>query len=345
VALSVEEVTSVTRDQRTPSRLRRVFVGPAELRAGWRLLIFAAVLPLAVGVVILVLIAVRGRATREPLPVLNDLMTASVVLLATTVMASIEKRKLADYGLPWRQVLGGKFWVGALVGFATMTTLIAALHLAGAVSLSKGTVQGSALGIYAAFAGFGFVFGAMFEELTCRGYLLFTLTTGLGFWPAAVLSSTLFGALHALNPGETAFGCFSTGVFGFLFCVILRRTGNLWMPIGFHAAYNWAESFFYGTPDSGFLARERFLTADFSGPTWLTGGSAGKRALRRARRCDDNRFRPLAAGRQVSRPSRAPSSSSSGRSGRHWLTPPAASRAGRSRPRLAIASPRPLEPA
>jgi membrane protease YdiL (CAAX protease family) len=252
-----------------------VFFGPAELRTGWRLLIFLAALLLSLGVIFFMLLAVRGRAAREPLPVLNDLITASVVLLATAVMALFERRKLADYGLPLRQCLGGKFWAGVLVGFATMTTLIAAMHLAGVVSLSKGTAQGSALAIYAVFAAVGFAFGAMFEELLCRGYLLFTLTTGLGFWPAAVLSSTLFGVLHGLNPGETWFGCFSTGVFGFLFCVMLRRTGNLWMPIGFHAAYNWAESFFYGTPDSGILARERFMTAALSGPKWLTGGSAG----------------------------------------------------------------------
>jgi membrane protease YdiL (CAAX protease family) len=101
------------------------------------------------------------------------------------------------------------------------------------------------------------------------------VTTGFGFWPAALVSSAIFGLLHAGNQGETAFGCFSTGVFGFLFCVLLRRTGNLWMPIGFHAAYNWAESFFYGTTDSGFLAHDRFLTVEVSGSRWLTGGSAG----------------------------------------------------------------------
>jgi membrane protease YdiL (CAAX protease family) len=274
VPVSLDDSTSAINPP-TPSRLRRVFFGPAELRAGWRLLIFLGVLPLSLGVIVLVVLAVRGRAAQESLPVLNDLLTSSIVLVATAVMAIFERRRLADYGLPLRQCLGEKFWAGVLVGLATMTTLMAAMHLAGVVSLSKGTAQGSALVTYAVFAAVGFVFGAAFEELLCRGYLLFTLTTGLGFWPAAVLSSTLFAVLHRLNPGETWFGCFSTGVFGLLLCVILRRTGNLWMPIGFHASYNWAESFFYGTPDSGILARERFLTAEFSGSKWLTGGSAG----------------------------------------------------------------------
>ncbi len=258
-----------------PGPVRRIFFNSAELCAGWRLVIYLAVM-LAVGLGIGVVIHfVRGGRTPQSLPIFDELIAASIIFLTTAVMAIIEKRELADYGLPLRQCLGRRFWLGAVFGLVTMTMVVAAMHVAGVIAFSKGTVQGQALATYATFAALTFVFGAIFEELTCRGYLLFTLTTGMGFWPAAVLSSAIFGILHSGNPGETAFGCFSTGVFGFLFCVLLRRTGNLWMPIGFHAAYNWAESFFYGTTDSGFLAHDRFLTGDVSGSRWLTGGSAG----------------------------------------------------------------------
>jgi membrane protease YdiL (CAAX protease family) len=62
---------------------------------------------------------------------------------------------------------------------------------------------------------------------------------------------------------------------GLLFCLMIRRTGNLWFAIGFHAAWDWAETFFYGTPDSGLLGVGRFLNSSVHGPNWLTGGSAG----------------------------------------------------------------------
>ena len=39
-----------------------------------------------------------------------------------------------------------------------------------------------------------------------RGYLQATLTRGLGFWPAAILVSVLFGAGHIPNAGETVVG-------------------------------------------------------------------------------------------------------------------------------------------
>ena len=64
------------------------------------------------------------------------------------------------------------------------------------------------------------------EEFLFRGYLQYTLTTGMGFWPSAVLLSALFGLAHSGNPGESKFGLLSVVVFALLFCVFLRRTGE-----------------------------------------------------------------------------------------------------------------------
>jgi hypothetical protein len=95
------------------------------------------------------------------------------------------------------------------------------------------------------------------------------------FWPAALFISVVFGAAHLENPGENALGIVQVVATGLLFCLMIRRTGNLWFAIGFHAAWDWAETFFYGTPDSGLLAVGRFLNSSVHGPNWLTGGSAG----------------------------------------------------------------------
>ena len=256
--------------------VRAVFYGPSELRAGWRLLIFFVFFIVASLVVVMLSSPLGGHLnTVESRRIVGTLASLIPLLAAGVLMAKIEGRRMADYGLPWRQSLGKQFWQGALLGFPTITALVAASHLAGAISFTEGTPQGPLIWLYAIGYALFFVAAALLEEFSCRGYLLFTLTTGMGFWPAAVLSSMLFGALHRANPGETLFGCFSAAVFGFLFCVMLRRTGNLWMPTGFHAAYNWGEAFFFGTPDSGQLAPQRFLTAHFDGPQWLTGGSAG----------------------------------------------------------------------
>jgi membrane protease YdiL (CAAX protease family) len=97
--------------------------------------------------------------------------------------------------------------------------------------------------------GIAFVLVGLFEEFLCRGYVQYTLASGIGFWPAAFVMSGLFGLGHAFNSGETVVGAVAAGMFGLLFCLFLRRTGNLWCAVGFHAAWNWGQTF-YGVPDS-----------------------------------------------------------------------------------------------
>ncbi len=65
--------------------------------------------------------------------------------------------------------------------------------------------------------------------------------------PTAAILSLLFLGFHLLNAGETAVGLVAFGV-------LLPQhwlTGNRWFAIGFHAAWDWGQSFFYGVPNSG----------------------------------------------------------------------------------------------
>jgi membrane protease YdiL (CAAX protease family) len=113
------------------------------------------------------------------------------------------------------------------------------------------------------------------EELAFRGYWLFTFARRLRFWPAALFTSAIFGVAHLGNPGENFLGILQVVVTGLLFCLMIRRTGTLWFALGFHAAWDWAETFFYGTPDSGLIGVGHYLNTSSHGPNWLTGGSAG----------------------------------------------------------------------
>ncbi len=67
----------------------------------------------------------------------------------------------------------------------------------------------------------------------------------------------------------------NVGLTGMLSCLILRRTGNLWMAVGYHAAWDWAESYFYGVADSGRMVEGHLFSTSISGPAWLSGGSVG----------------------------------------------------------------------
>jgi len=96
-----------------------------------------------------------------------------------------------------------------------------------------------------------------------------------GFWQAAWTTSTAFGYYHTNNNGENWIGIVAAASIGFVFCVSVRVTGSAWWAIGCHSAWDWAETFFYGTPDSGFAARRHLFTASASGNVLWSGGADG----------------------------------------------------------------------
>ncbi len=113
------------------------------------------------------------------------------------------------------------------------------------------------------------------EEFRYRGYCLFTLASGIGFWPAAVVLSVIFGYGHAGNVGESPIGLVNAGLAGLVFCLMLRRTGDLWLAIGFHTGFNWAQAYFFGVPVSGHDLPNHLFESKSSGPAWLSGGTVG----------------------------------------------------------------------
>lgn len=191
------------------------------------------------------------------------------------ILARLERRPFDDYGLSLRLAFKHSFWLGGLWGFISLSCLLLLMRAAGVVSSSGLAVHGLRALKFAAFYGVMFLAVALFEEFSVRGYPLFTLTQGMGFWPAAVFMSVLFGAIHLGNSGESWIGVLGAASIGFFFCLTLRRTGNLWFAVGFHAAWDWAETYFYAVPDSGQMFPGHLLQTSFHGPTLLSGGTVG----------------------------------------------------------------------
>jgi hypothetical protein len=98
---------------------------------------------------------------------------------------------------------------------------------------------------------------------------------GAPFWQAAWVTSTLFGFIHTGNNGENWIGIFAAALVGFIFCVSVRLTGSAWWAIGCHASWDWAETYLYGTADSGMVAQGHFLTTNPVGNALWSGGADG----------------------------------------------------------------------
>jgi uncharacterized protein len=200
---------------------------------------------------------------------------AFFVVLATWIVSRMEKRPLDDYGLPLPQTFGKRFWEGCLWGFVMLSAIVLFLRASGHFQIDSVALTGDALFRYALGWAAVFLAVSISEELAFRGYWLFTFARRLRFWPSALFTSAIFGVAHLGNPGENFLGILQVVVTGLLFCLMIRRTGTLWFALGFHAAWDWAETFFYGTPDSGLIGVGHYLNTSSHGPNWLTGGSAG----------------------------------------------------------------------
>ena len=203
----------------------------------------------------------------------SELLVA--VVAAALVMSLIEKRPLGAYGLPRCGAFGKLFWLGSLWGIAAITLLLVVIRAVGDFYFGAIVLHGAHIAKFALFRGLFFLVVGFFEEFLMRGYTLFTLTKGIGFWPAALLLSAIFGAIHLSNQGEAWIGALSAGLIGLFFCLTLRRTGTLWFAVGMHAAWDWGESFLYSVPDSGTFVPGHLMKSSFQGSRWLTGGTVG----------------------------------------------------------------------
>jgi membrane protease YdiL (CAAX protease family) len=267
------------------STLRSVFFNERGLRAGWRLVIFAAILAAlwfvsvsAFSLLSTAMGAPQGQAAAgSPLWLsLAEMAYFIPVLLATWIMSKIERQRVGTYGLPLAKSALPRFAVGYVAwGFVPLTVVLLTMRLLGVFYFGGLSVHGRDAFYWAAAWGLMFLSVALLEEYLFRGYALYTLADGVGFWPATVILAVAFARVHMGNGGESRIGIAGVLLFAIFASATLRRTGNLWLAVGAHAGWDWGESFFYGVSDSGFQAPGHLFNPRVQGPDWLSGGSVG----------------------------------------------------------------------
>jgi membrane protease YdiL (CAAX protease family) len=206
-------------------------------------------------------------AVEAALALLTALLPAALLRLATR-----EPPILFGWGLPPR---GKQMAIGMAGGLAMMALCLCTIAALGGLRFGAPTLPPIALLGYGAAYGAIFILVGIAEEGMLRGYALMQLSRAVGFWPATILTSLIFVALHLGHANETLIGLAQVGAFGLLMALSVRRTGGIWCALGFHAAWDFAETYLFGVPDSGAASVGSLITSTFSGPAWLTGGTAG----------------------------------------------------------------------
>lgn len=160
--------------------------------------------------------------------------------------------------------------VGIGLGAALVTIIVVGVWLAG--GYAPGAFQG-----WQAFADLApkILVGALIEELLFRGLLLRLLVKRLGIAAGLVVSTLLFAAAHAGNPGAGTLALVGVGLeVGLLVSLGYLLTGRVWLGIGMHFAWNFTQGGVFSLPVSG-LQGHGLFDGRLAGPDWLTGGPFG----------------------------------------------------------------------
>ncbi len=209
----------------------------------------------------------------------RELWWFAIVLAAAAIMSRIEHRSVGAYGLPLRGSALKHFGQGLLLGFGEISILIGFLAAFRGYAFGSLELHGIQAARWAGVWLLVFTVVGLFEEFAFRGYTQFTLGEGIGFWPAAIVLSAAFGAVHLTNRGENWTGAFGVFAVGLVFAFSLRRTGSLWLAVGMHAGFDFGETFVYSVPNSGIQFQGHLSRSTLLGSkVWLTGGSVGPEA-------------------------------------------------------------------
>jgi membrane protease YdiL (CAAX protease family) len=262
-----------------------LFGEDGKLRSGWRFAIFVfgfLFLYLGVAAAIFTAIFALGGPTDQGNAVfltINGLVSLTIALVVGWLCGKYLE------GLPF-EALGSSLknrWlvnllIGLVGGAATFAIGAGVGIVFGGLSFSF-NADAPATSILSTLLISFLVFAAAaaFEEALFRGYILQTFVRSGLAWPAILITSLAFGAVHLGNPNANWISSLNTALAGIWFGVAYLKTRDLWFPTGLHLAWNWTQGSIFGVEVSGLtdIVEQPVLRETDLGPRWLTGGDYG----------------------------------------------------------------------
>ncbi|GGU86922.1 CPBP family intramembrane glutamic endopeptidase [Lentzea flava] len=207
-----------------------------------------------------------------PLTLVFGLATAALSLLVYAwVVRRTERRTPVEVAA---RGAAGALVRGLLIGVGMFAAVITNIAFLGGYEVRG---WGSAAG---AVALLGFMAAAVVvEELIFRGILFRIVEQRIGTWLSLMLTGLLFGASHLFNPNATVWSATAIAIeAGFMLAAAYAATRNLWVPIGVHFGWNFAQGGIFSTSVSGKDAPQGLLDGVTSGPLLVSGGEFGPEA-------------------------------------------------------------------
>ena len=245
-----------------------------SLRPLWLILAFFLITFVALGILEAVAAMAFGPvAIDSQKPVFQWISLTSVVIATWIMLRRVEKLPWSTVGLDRAAASPRLIIKGALLGGLTIGIASLVLLAIGMLRIDR-TIPGSWLG-EAWRATLVFLPAAFFEELFIRGYVFAVLRRAAGWKLALIVTSVVFGLLHAWNPNPDAESILAVIVAGFFLGAIFLATRSLYAAGAAHFAWNWVMSGAMHIAVSGLPSPDPDYRVVETGPDWLTGGPWG----------------------------------------------------------------------
>jgi uncharacterized protein len=245
-----------------------------SLRPVWLILAFILISFLTLGVLEgVAAVAFGPRALNAQDPLFQWISLAGVVLATWIMLRRVEKLPWSTVGLD--RAAASPSLIAKGTAFGALTIGVTSLLLLGTNMMRVDqTIPGSWWG-EAARSTLLLLPAAFFEELFIRGYVFAVLRRTAGWKMALIVTSVVFGLLHAWNPGADAESILAVTVAGFFLGAIFLATRSMYAVGAAHFAWNWVMSGALHIAVSGIPSRDPDYRVVETGPDWLTGGPWG----------------------------------------------------------------------
>ncbi len=271
-------------DEKKVGRLGRVTRNRfGHLRTVWRMLIYLGMVILAAAPLMGLL---KAFSFLLPAETGEDHIASAVnivfmlgidialVLGAWITLRWIDRRRFALLGTSFSLQGIKELLAGFAFGLLYLTGAFLILWIAGFAEVTTGGLGAQTVRAMLTYLVVFTAAGAL-EELANRGYLFQALIEGTRAWIAIVGLSLVFSLGHIPNEDFSWVGGVCLFLQGILFGLTYLKTRSLWVPIGMHVAWNWAQGSVWGVKVSGTEIPNSILESVPKGPELLSGGAFG----------------------------------------------------------------------
>ncbi|WP_421425658.1 CPBP family intramembrane glutamic endopeptidase [Streptococcus suis] len=203
-----------------------------------------------------------------------ELFAFAFISLANILWARfVEKSPWLGLGIKKKGALND-FLLGWGIGAAMLTSCVLLMWGFGAIQVTSFQFSANLVGEFLILVLAWSVQGTT-EELLTRGWMFSSLSAKHNIPVGILVSSLFFTFLHLGNNAISIIPLLDLTLFAILACLVLLKTGNLWVISGIHAAWNCFQGNVFAFPVSGTDAGQAFVQIGITGPEWLSGGKFG----------------------------------------------------------------------